>query len=304
LPAWLKLVVSASVLAIIVAKVDLGDINARIRGLEPTYVAGAFVVYFFGQIASSARYVYVLRALRRALTLASSVRVHYIGLWFNQVMPTSLGGDVAKIYYVRRQAGLGRAVRATLLDRISGLAILLVSIVALAPLYFQRFPRIAVPTIALSAVLLVSMSLGPILASRATVRRLLPRLARLLLLLAADIGRFSRWRHFWPQLWTSSVVHVCGVLTYAMLGMALALPLGLVDYFLLVPLVFLVALLPVSFAGWGLRETGAVGLFGLAAIAPEPSLLLSVLFGLLQLVSAIPGGIDWAMHREPIRAAF
>ena len=86
-----------------------------------------------------------------------------------------------------------------------------------------------------------------------------------------------------------------------MLGMALGLPMGLLDYFLLVPLVFLVALLPISFAGWGLRETGAVGLFGLAAVPAEAALLLSVLFGLLQLVSAIPSGIDWALHRELAR---
>ena len=299
---WVKLLISASILAFIVSKVDPGDIGRRIVRLDPLFVAGAFVVYLIGQVASSARYVYVLRALRRALSMVSSLRVHYIGLWFNQVMPTSLGGDVAKVFYLRGQVGFSRAVRATLLDRVSGLAILLASVVMLAPVYVKRLAVLATPAVALSAGLLLAMAAVTVL--HGTRRRVAScrAVARPAVLLAVDLGRFARWRHLWPQLWSSSVVHACGVLTYAMLGMALGLPIGLVDYFLLVPLVFLVALLPISFAGWGLRETGAVALFGLAAVPADAALLLSMLFGLLQFASSIPGGVDWALHRELARS--
>ncbi len=298
LRTWVKLAVSAAILTFIASKVDLGDIGRRIMDLDPLIVAGAFAVYFAGQIASSARFVYVLATLRRRLALLSSLRVHYIGLWFNQVMPTSLGGDVAKVFYLRAQVGFSRAVRATLLDRVSGLVILLASVVVLAPVYATRLPVLAIPAIALSTSFLLAVVLAAVLARQAAFRRLLPRIARPALILAVDLGRFGRWRRFWPQLWTSIVVHACGVLTYTLLGMALGLPIGLMTYFLLVPLVFLIALLPISFAGWGLRETGAVGLFGLAAVPAEAALLLSVLFGLLQLASSIPGGIDWALHRD------
>jgi uncharacterized membrane protein YbhN (UPF0104 family) len=297
LRTWLKLAVSIAILAFIASKVDLRDMGRRIAGLDPVFVIAAFAVYLAGQVASALRYVYVLQALRRSLPLGASLRVHYIGLWFNQVMPTSLGGDVAKVYYLRGHVGTSRAIRATLLDRISGLAILLITVLALAPVYLLRFPVVAMPAIALSAVLVLAMAIAPLVAGHPALRRLMPRIAHPAILLASDIGRFRRWQYLVQQLWSSGVVHACGICTYAMLGMALGVQLTLLDYVLLVPLVFLVALLPFSFAGWGLRETGAVGLFGLAAIPAEASLLLSVLFGLLQLISSIPGGFDWAFNR-------
>ena len=66
----------------------------------------------------------------------------------------------------------------------------------------------------------------------------------------------------------------------------------------LVPIIMLMSMLPVSIAGWGLREGAAVVLLGEAGINPADALLLSVLFGLISLLIWGFGGLVWLASRS------
>jgi len=57
---------------------------------------------------------------------------------------------------------------------------------------------------------------------------------------------------------------------------------------------------PISIAGWGVREGIMVVGFGYLGVASEASLALSILYGLSILVVALPGGIIWMFKRSHI----
>jgi hypothetical protein len=65
-----------------------------------------------------------------------------------------------------------------------------------------------------------------------------------------------------------------------------------------ISVVALVTALPISFAGWGVREASVVSLLALLRIDREAALLLSVEFGLLSMIMSVPGGIIWLALRE------
>ena len=65
----------------------------------------------------------------------------------------------------------------------------------------------------------------------------------------------------------------------------------------LVPPIVLVTTLPISIAGWGVRESATVIGFGFIGVAPADALALSVLFGLVQIVMGVPGGIMWLAQK-------
>ena len=65
--------------------------------------------------------------------------------------------------------------------------------------------------------------------------------------------------------------------------------MNFLSYFLLVPLVFLISLIPVSFAGWGIREAGAIWLFGMVNMPKEDALILSIAYGTMLILSGLPG---------------
>jgi len=76
------------------------------------------------------------------------------------------------------------------------------------------------------------------------------------LLLALDAPRSFGKQYWTRQLLASGIVHFAAIGAFWALALALSLEISLADHVLLVPLLFLVSLLPVSFAGWGLREAG------------------------------------------------
>ena len=91
------------------------------------------------------------------------------------------------------------------------------------------------------------------------------------------------------QLLNVAAIHWCAK------GMRLDLDFG--ASLVIVPAVMLVAMAPISFAGWGVREGAMIVGLGLAGIAAADALAVSVAFGLLQVVLGVPGGALWLAGR-------
>ncbi len=289
----LKVVVSMLSLLLVARAVDLSSIITVIGSINPGFVFVALGVFWIAQIVSSLRCIYIANELGRDMTLSTSVKAHFVGLWFNQVLPTSLGGDVLKVAVLKQAIGLGVALRSAILDRFSGLFILMLAIVITLPLYSRIIPPEQNALLYGLKVLSIGFLVATIILAWATtkIREYLkpaPLLSKFLSLVS-DIWLFRKGRSLWRQLWTSTIVHLNGIAAYGLLGMALGFDVNLLTFVLIVPLVFLVALLPISFAGWGIREAGAIWLFGLVGIPKENALILSIAYGSMLILAGLPG---------------
>ncbi len=123
------------------------------------------------------------------------------------------------------------------------------------------------------------------------------RLLRPVAAFAADTRRVVLSTMF-PGLLALSLA---GHLTIAMMVFVLASGLGvaltLPEALALVPAVMLMTVFPVSVAGWGVREGAMVVMLSFAGVTPEVGLAISLLFGLLLIVSALPGLAFWLAGR-------
>jgi uncharacterized membrane protein YbhN (UPF0104 family) len=97
---------------------------------------------------------------------------------------------------------------------------------------------------------------------------------------------------------TSLLIQMMPIPCFLILASALHVPLSAVDATILVPLIMLAAMLPISIAGWGMREGVAILLFGQVGINAPDAVLLSVLFGLIALATACLGGLVWLLSRH------
>lgn len=61
----------------------------------------------------------------------------------------------------------------------------------------------------------------------------------------------------------------------------------------LMPLVILLTILPISFAGWGVREGAMVGLFAMSGASKRQSWPVSIAYGVILIVSSLPGFAAW-----------
>ena len=201
---------------------------------------------------------------------------------------------------------MARAAAAVIVDRLVALAILALLIAITLPLFFHRiadgWARLVVTAIAAAGLIgtLVLWRLGDAI-TRALTRRLWTRFVGGLLEDLRDVSFAGRSSVGVIALSFAVHVMVAGVvyLTAGALGMAIA-P---VDCLLLVPPIILFTMVPISLAGWGVREGAMVVGFGLVGVSAADALALSVAFGLVNAVSGLPGGLLWLIGERRLPGA-
>lgn len=93
-----------------------------------------------------------------------------------------------------------------------------------------------------------------------------------------------------------------GAATYAV-AKSLDIDVTAIDCIVLMQPVALLANLPISIGGWGVRETAMIFLFGFVGVPASAALILSVQLGLLSLLVVLPGGILWLLLKPKDRAS-
>jgi len=298
LPWVVKGGISLGLIAWVLSKVDLAEVWARAVAMDPAMIVLALAL-MLAQIALGAvRWGLVLRALSAHLHWLQTAAVYYIGVFFSIVLPGAVGGDAVRMWAARRNGlSLASAVNSVALERAITVFGLVLLVCLTQPILMMRLPDL--PGAWVFPALLAVCVLG-ILALAALDR--LPqsllrwKLARGVAGLAAD----TRKLFFHPgYALVTLVVALAGHANLSLVAYVLAVGLGLevhvLDCLVLVPPVILVMTLPISIAGWGVRETAMVTAFALVGVPEESALVLSILFGVVTMATALPGGLVFLM---------
>jgi uncharacterized membrane protein YbhN (UPF0104 family) len=112
--------------------------------------------------------------------------------------------------------------------------------------------------------------------------------------LAADTRKlFLKPVHAIRVLVLAALGHANLSLIVYVLALGLKIEVSAIDCLVLVPPVILATTLPISIAGWGVREQAMVTVFGLIGVAAQSSGVLSILLGLITTAACLPGGLFW-----------
>jgi uncharacterized membrane protein YbhN (UPF0104 family) len=247
------------------------------------------------------RWWLVARITDTALSLPAALRILLIGMFFNQTLPSSVGGDAVRVWLVTREgSSLGKAINVVLCDRVLALVVLVGLIGATLPAIYARVEDQAMRAALATLVGLGGVGLVGFLIAGESLAALLQRwrMTRPFGNLASDFRRlFTRFPAIAP-LALSAVIHLLTVLTVMLLAWGLGIKAGFLDGLMIVPTVVLLTTLPISVAGWGVREGAMVAGFGLVGVPADAALALSVLYGLATILVSLPGGIVWLAGRS------
>jgi len=290
----LKLAVSAGLIALLLSKIDIGALKDRLLAPDAAALAAAIVLAAGQVLVVAWRFGRVLSALGRPIRLREALTINMIGLFFNQSLPSTMGGDAMRIWRLaRRGAPLGAAVNGVLLDRITALiGIVLLILVTLPVLFGVAEDR--QPVIAFSIVLGIGIVGIVIVLAIRRVPAFLEhrRIVRGIGTLIADLRRIVlRTRHAVPVLGVAIIGHTMTAAIVYGLALAYGVGVGYVECLVLVSPVTLISVVPISIAGWGVREGAMVAAFALVGVAAADALVLSVAFGLINVLIGLPGGL-------------
>jgi uncharacterized membrane protein YbhN (UPF0104 family) len=216
-------------------------------------------------------------------------------MYFNLLLPTSVGGDVVRAWYLDGRSGRRwPAFAAVLLDRLNGLAVLVALAclgVLMAPLDLPAWIAYSVWGIAAAGmlVLIVVRILSGLQISRALKMEHLKNLV--------DIS--CQPRLLAATLPLSVCVQLANVLLVWLIGQAIGAPVPAAYYCLIVPMVSLLTLLPISVNGMGVREEATVLFLAPLGIAEGTALTLSVLWFAAGASVSLLGGVVYLLGHFP-----
>ncbi len=294
--AWLlalKLTVTVGLLAYLFSRIEVGSVARLMAGAAWGWVVAGFFLYLALQGLCAWRWLLLARVLNLDGTWSRFVRYYYVGMFFNLFLPTGVGGDVYRCYYVARSASdWRRAIISVLADRGVGFATLC-AIAATATLVFGRVSlpswmawALAAGVVALLALLVVGLAAkGPL----ASIRESAP--------LVVEFFRRPGTLVFVAGL--SFVLQSLVVVVNILLATALGLDVPVVFYFILIPLIAVATMIPVSLNGLGVREGAFVFFMAQVGVPEAQALSLALLWLVILIASSAIGGLVWLATPVP-----
>jgi uncharacterized protein (TIRG00374 family) len=298
----IKAAVTLSLLAWLLHRIDLAPLLQRVGRIDVALTTAAVAVMMAQLLLTGWRWAIIARMIGAPLTREATIRLTLIGQFFNQTLPSAIGGDAVRAWLAQREGmSLAKAVSGVFVDRIVALLLLVAIVGATLPAFYER---VGLPELRLSVTALVAATAAGVVILLAFGRPLSGALqrhrwTRALAQLADDLRLVLTSRGTGTVIAGGIAVHVGVVCSVWLVARALAIDVGLLDCFVLVPPIVLVTTLPISIAGWGVRESAAVIGFGFIGVAPVDAVALSMVFGLVQIAIGLPGGFVWMLRRRP-----
>lgn len=290
LKTFLKILVSLVLLGAMFWLAGPKSILESISEARPIYLLPAFILILSSTLVAAYRWFTVMRILDFKGSLVFYIKSYFKGVFFNQLLPSSIGGDavrvlnVASLGYEKRYAFVG-----VLIDR--GLGIVGIFIVNI--IFNNMLPNL-LPVEIYSALNIISITgiAGFIFFALIHKFSVLNKY-KWFIILSVPSKALAKVLNTplkcFAQLLLTFSVHILTFAGTYMIALALGVNITLEVFMVIMPPVVLLTIIPISLAGWGIREGAMVGLLGFAGVSKSAAVAISVLYGLSYVLQGMVG---------------
>lgn len=287
------------------------------------FAVGA-LCFFVTVLIAGARWWWLLRVNGTDVSLGETLRLTWIGVFFNNVMLGSTGGDVVKALYIMKRCPGHRVpvLVSVIVDRVLGLTSLALLAAVLVLFALDRFAAIAlgiwgvIVGVGLLGTVAFSKRLRTLVRLKSLLERLPHRVGHVLRLV--DQAVFFYRDHkvvIVASLLTGIANHVVSVLSVVLMGQALGVGMPTFEYFVLIPVINIISAVPIMPNGWGIGEAMYQNLFGtygaayLSGTADAREVMgtrgvaLSVLYRLHTIAWSLLGGVFMLFEKDKVTKA-
>ena len=304
---------SAILLVYLFTKMDMDNTRTVLQSADFKYIAWAFVLFLGTIILILVRWFIFVRALDLSASRWTVTRFFFMGLFGNLFLPSSIGGDLIKIWGLCKDSSQKiRVVASVLLDRLSGfVSIVVVAFCAFVLGYaFIEEKFLLVPIIVIATGLFI---FGLVLFNEkiyffcCRIFNRIPRVKTALMDLHYDVALLKNKKlEGIKAIGLSCCSQMIFALTFFLISRALHQDTPVIYFLIFVPLICVASAFP-SIGGLGVREAGAAYLFGKIGMSTEVAVSISLINFLFMVIVGLVGGLIYVttvssrriQHRSP-----
>lgn len=307
LSTLLKLLGSAGFLIyIFLFKTKLGEVWLTLSQVNKTWLVVSFSLHAVGLFVSAYRWQILIRAQGDDVPLKFLAQSYLVGTFFNNFLPTRFGGDIVRIWDGSRYSqSLVKSSAIIVVERLTGLLVLFFFALAVSLIRLDLAHKTPVVWAALG---LGTLGFGGIIAFLLLpVPRFLsffPKKFKTHLLVDKVISfreTILNYRHqrkpFALAMGWAFILQLNVIVYYFLIGKALNLAVPLLDYFMVIPVVHFIQLIPLTINGLGLREGAYIEIFSYYSIPAQAAFSFSLVDVAFVLLLGGIGGIIYAIRK-------
>ena len=308
--AVLKISVSAALLVYLFSRADAGAMAQKFREMHPGWTLAALGMYGLMLVVSAWRWRLLLLVQTVDVSFSRLTQSFLVATFFNNFLPSNIGGDVVRVAdtapYTRSKT---LATTVVLLDRVLGLVALLAVAAVASALAVWTGVRLEGIQYVWAALVALVLGLLFVLRHPSAISRTVRRVASDRLMgvqarfhhLLEVMERFAgEPRSLWTAFAGAVAVQFLLVLFYVCAARSLSVPLPLLAASVIVPVSFVVQMVPVSINGFGVREAVFAFFFASLGLNVSSALTLSLGSAALIMLFSLSGGLVFLLRSRGI----
>ena len=311
----IRFIVSAGLMVWLVTMIDWDEAFRIMKEGSPFYFVLAFLAIQITVATSIWKWRMLIQSSEKKLSndqISPTYlgKLYYIGLFFNNFMLGSVGGDVVRIYYLGKKTGVATATTSVLFERITA-GFALVGIVLVSALFMDQSRPYLISLLILIIIAVALYIIFKVFMKKATVtERNSSSQSKLSLLMVkgkqAIIGigdtaknyRNENWQWWGMILLLSFLFQVGMAWINDLLFRSFGIEVSFLHLLVIITLISVITMIPVSLNGLGVREASYVLFFQSIGVPEGIALSVSLLFFILVTISSLIGGLFWLMERR------
>jgi glycosyltransferase 2 family protein len=299
---WIKVGLSLLLLVVLLKETDLSQLAGAVARAQSGWVIAALLGYVASQVVSAVRWTMLARPLGFREHFSHFFGAYFTGMYMNLFAPSTVAGDIGRaLLLAGGQKRRALAFTTVLADR--GLGFVVLVWIGAFAILFQPGYHLPPPLHWAAWVVPPTTLLGWLFGPKLMVRFLAPE-NHWRILVERDLAPY--WNDYRLLGETSAVAglfHTMQIVTQVFLGWALGLKVPAAFFFIFVPVVNILGMLPVSFSGIGIREGGYWFFLSQLGVDRATALALGLLSSVVVLANGLAGGIVFLLWKTPTAAA-
>ena len=303
----LKFIISFALIAyILINRTSIKDILEALSGAIIFWIVVSFSLHALGLLISAYRWQILICAQGDSVPLGFLAKSYLVSSFFNNFLPTRIGGDVIRIWDGSRYSrSLLKSSAVIVVERLTGIIVLLVFALVASLIRLEMAQQIPVIWVSLLlgilGLLLIALFFTPLskkvlerIPDKGIVQKVKPKVFTF-----RDTALIYRDKksHFFKALFWALLLQVNVIIHYYLIGKALHLDIHLIDYFIFIPIVHLILIIPITISGFGLREGTYIEIFKFYGISASAAVSFSFIDVIFQLVVGLVGAVIYITRK-------